>query len=255
MAIPERSFDLYKEQYWLAVNFLEDYLGIRDCSAIRILEVGSAEGGVLNYFASRGHNCYGIEYSRSRYEQACNINQHAGIRFIHGDITKPETYIKQLKERIDLIICCDVIEHISDAQKKLALLNMKNLIGKNGRLFISFPPKYSPFAGHQQVVPSWAGRLPYLFLLPDELYKSYLKLLKTKSQVVSDLISTKHSRLSISKFEMMVKTLGFKIIKKEFYLIRPIFEYRYGISRLKYCYTNKLAKEIFTLGAVYLLYQ
>ncbi len=253
--IPERSLGFHKEQHWLAANFLENYLELKERSGLRILEIGSAEGGVLNYLASKGHCCFGIEHSWSRYEMACKINQSVRIHFIHGDITEPKTYATQLNDLMDIIISCDVIEHIPADKKEAALLNMKNLLAINGLLFISFPPKYSPFAGHQQVVPSWAGRIPYLFLLPDGLYAAYLKRLKTSVQTVADLIATKHDRLSINQFEKLAQNLGLKILKKDFYLIRPAYEYRFGIRRLRHNCTNFILKEILTLGAVYLLHQ
>ncbi|HPC35212.1 MAG TPA: class I SAM-dependent methyltransferase [Candidatus Marinimicrobia bacterium] len=251
--ISPRNLNFHKEQYWTAANFLNKYIGIPHLSGLRILEVGSAEGGALNYFANKNNQCYGLEYSRGRLEIARELNKSSGIVFIHGDITEASSYENQLREKMDLIICCDVIEHIANEKKAVALKNMQDLLQKDGRLYISFPPKYSPFAGHQQGLPSWLHRIPYLFLLPDKLYSAILKSRKIRAYIISNMLATKHSRLSINQFEKMVRENGFRILKKDFFLIRPRFKYHYGIPYLRHRCDLKIVREIFSLGAVYLL--
>ncbi|MFH1212579.1 MAG: class I SAM-dependent methyltransferase [Candidatus Neomarinimicrobiota bacterium] len=251
--IPASNINFHKEQYWAAANFIENYIGLSGQSNLRILEVGSAEGGGLKYFAEKGHSCYGLEYSPGRSEIAETLNQSGGIRFINGDITDLESYLDRLDAKMDLVLCCDVIEHIPSDKKELALRNMKYLLKDNGLLFISFPPKYSLFAGHQQVIPDWTRWLPYLFLLPDKLYSAFLGWRGVRSAIVAEMLATKHSRLSINQFEKMVYESDFRILKKDFYLIRPRFEYRYGIRRLRLRCDVKIIREILNLGAVYLL--
>jgi len=251
--ISPRNLNFHKEQYWTAVNFLEKYISISPVSGLRILEVGSAEGGGLNYFATKNNQCYGLEYSRGRLEIARELNKSSKIIFIHGDITEASSYENQLQDKMDLIICGDVIEHIANEKKAAALQNMRDLLQKGGRIYISFPPKYSPFAGHQQGLPGWLHRIPYLFLLPDKFYSVILKSRGIRADIISNMLATKHSRLSIKRFEKMVYENGLRILKKDFFLIRPRFKYNYGIPYIGHRCDLPIVREIFNLGAVYLL--
>jgi len=251
--ISGKNLNFFKEQYWVAANFIGNYIGLSGKSNLRVLEVGSAEGGGLKYFAERGNTCYGLEYSPGRTEIARNLSQSDAVFFINGDITKPDSYQGQIDEQMDVVVCCDVIEHIDSSQQENALINMKNMLKNDGRLYISFPPKYSPFAGHQQVLPVWLRYIPFLFFLPDEWYAPLMRRFGVRGAIVENMLATKHSRISTKRFERLVFNSGLKIEKKDFYLIRPRFKYRWGISCVRHRFDPGIVREIFTLGAVYLL--
>ena len=68
-----------------------------------------------------------------------------------------------------------MIEHIPE--QELALNNIYDLLSIGGKLFMSFPPKFCAYAGHQQTIPKILGKLPYLYLLPNSIYVLYLKLI------------------------------------------------------------------------------
>ena len=68
----------YKEQYWYAENFVENFLTVDSSSKLNVLEIGTAEAGLLKYFYEKGHNCYGIEYSPVRH------NNSIGLDTIHN---------------------------------------------------------------------------------------------------------------------------------------------------------------------------
>ena len=72
------------------------------------------------------------------------------------------------------------LEHISN--KETALSNMFSILRPGGKLFISYPPKYCAYAGHQQTVSNIFGKIPYIHLLPDFLYKLYLKMINCPSK-------------------------------------------------------------------------
>ena len=154
---------------------------------------------------------------------------------------------------MDIVICRDVIEHISNEKKIVAIKNMTRFLSKGSLLFISFPPKYSPFAGHQQNISNKLGKIPYLFLLPNKLYTFYLKILRVPETTIQTLLYTKRQRISVWEFEKMIKQIGLKILSREYFIIRPIFEYRYDIKRKKVKFLNSYLKEFLTLGATYIL--
>ncbi len=240
----------YNEQYWYAENFLEQFLKIEDTPKLNILEIGTAEAGLLKYFAEKGHNCYGIEYSQVRFQNAIDLNTQPNLKVIHGDITKPETYNEFENILFDVIVVRDVIEHIPE--RETALQNIHALLKPEGKLFFSFPPKYSPFAGHQHVLPSKFCRFPYLYMLPDFIYKKYLLFFNIIPESVEYYLRIKRDRISINHFNHLIKKYNYYLVNKSSYFIRPNYEYRYNMKRKK----NPLSfipifDELFSMGVIF----
>lgn len=247
-----KKIKTYKEQYWYGENFLENFLSLDSKKNLTILEIGSAEAGLLKYFSDKGHNCYGLEYSESRHKTALQLNSGSNIKLICADITIADSFNKDLHfNSFDIIIMRDVIEHIHDKQK--ALTNVFALLKDDGIFYISFPPKYSPYAGHQQNLPGIIGKLPYIHLLPGKFYNKFLKSLGLNEDSVASYTDVKKTRLSLSNFFKLIKTTGFKIERKEYYLIRPNFEIRYNMKRIRNRFSFSIFSEIFTLGSKFIL--
>lgn len=251
--VPVRNLNYFNEQYWYAGHVLKDFLNLSEEKGLSICEVGTAEGGTLQYFAEKGHRCYGIEFAVHRYEIAVLLNQHSGIRFVNGDITHPETYRDKIPDALDLVICRDVIEHIEAEKKIVALQNMVAMLKSRGKLFVSFPPKYSAYAGHQQGIPALLGKLPYLHCLPNKLYARYLALLKIPRLRIDNLLNVKACRLSIRLFEQMTSQLPVTVHHRQLYIVRPAHEYRFHINRIRQPLNNLFINEWFSTGALYCL--
>lgn len=242
----------YREQYWYAGNFVESFMDIDSSSPLNILEIGTAEAGLLKYFHEKGHSCYGIEYSPVRHKNSIELNEEFRDNLLHGDITDINTYSAIAGIQFDVIVLRDVIEHVKD--QSLALRNIYSLLKPGGKFFVSFPPKHSPYAGHQQVFPKKLGKLPYIYMLPDFLYKKVIHYTGLNEKSVDYYIFLKKNRLSIRKFQRLTSELNYKLIKIEKYFIRPCYEYRFNMNRT----LNPLAKipvidEFTTLGSIFLL--
>ncbi|NHZ84670.1 MAG: methyltransferase domain-containing protein [Planctomycetia bacterium] len=247
-----RHQKIFNEQDWYSKEIINPLFGEGDYSGNRILEIGCAEGGGLHFFANSGPKCYGIEYSYSRFSSAVEESNSVGITIIHGDILNPDTYKKKIQDQFDYIILRDVIEHLDD--QVLALKNIKQLLKPKGKLFISFPPKYSPYAGHQQNATNQFGRLPYIFMLPTSLYRGLLQLISQKQGTINNLLSIKRTRLSIREFEHLFSQMGFKQFKRTLYSIRPCYEFRFGWRKRKNPFGSfPIIRELITLGALYIL--
>lgn len=192
----------------------------------RVLEIGCGEGGVLAAFVKQNFSGVGVELDQVRLDLANTyLKKEIGenkIRFIARDIYLVDE--KELGGKFDLIILKDVIEHIHD-QKKL-LNRLQDLLSPGGAVFFGFPPWQMPFGGHQQVCKNkWLSKLPYYHLLPKNIYKWIL----TKyNEPVNDLLEVRETGISIEDFEKMVKQTNYKIINKTFYLINPIYKYKFG---------------------------
>jgi len=245
----DRQNKFFKEQYWYAKTFLKNYLPNVNYKNIKILEIGSAEGGCLKFFNKLGAKCYGIEISKGRNKYAKNRNSKK-IKFLLGDICD-SSFVDKIP-KMDIIILRDVIEHID--QKLVAMKNIYSILKRNGIIFVSYPPKYSPYAGHQQNVKNKYGRLPFIHLLPPFLYSKILNLFGEKEIRIKGHLSTKNLMISIRKIEKIFNKTGFTIYKKDFYFIRPCFEKRFGLKPRKTILNNcPIFREVFTLGAIYLL--
>lgn len=242
----------YNEQYWYAENFLEEFLEMDHLKPLNILEIGTAEAGLLKYFDEKNHNCYGIEYSEERYKNAINLHRNSNIKIIKGDITKPSSYQSFNNIKYDVIVLRDVIEHVNG--QLLALTNIANLLKEGGKFFISFPPKYSPYAGHQQVFKSKFCKLPFLHLLPNFLYRNYLSAFGITREGIDYFLMIKKIRLSISFFLSLTKSIGFKTIKKHSYFIRPNYEFRFNLKRKRnHLSFIPILDELFTMGVLFII--
>jgi len=229
--ISKRCFRCYNEQYWYGENFLFDYIGEEDVKGKNILEIGCAEAGLLKFFDHQGAICFGLELSDIRYNNAVLLNKNNSIYLFQANICEPETYRKESMIQYDIIIIRDVIEHIEE--KKIALSNIFELLKPGGKIFISYPPKYCPYAGHQQTIPNFFGKIPYLYLLPDCIYEKYLKVIGCTQKKIDYLIETKRTRISNNQMLQLIVEIGFNILKKSNWFIRPAYAFRFNIPKIK----------------------
>lgn len=213
----------------------------------RVLEVGCAEGGLMEVLQEIGMDVTGLEISEERVKIASIKNPN--LKIYLGDITNAEI-IGIIKEQYDIIIMREVIEHISD--KPTAFDNLDKLLENNGYLFISFPPKYSPFAGHQQIAKSVLKIIPYLHILPSNILKPLAKILGEREDYVEEIKLHFNTGQTIKNFEFHCALRNFIMVKKDLFLFRPIYGLRYGLPMIKLPAIPGL-KEIYTFGCETLL--
>ncbi|HIE59313.1 MAG TPA: class I SAM-dependent methyltransferase [Hydrogenothermaceae bacterium] len=253
----ERYFKIQKEvteEY--IIPFLSDFFNIGKPQTV--LEIGSAEAGVLKAFTDKGHNCVGIELSSNRVETAKTLMakelEEKKVRFFSRNIydINPE---EELEFKFDLIILKDVIEHIHDQEKFISIL--KNFLKKNGKVFFAFPPWQMPFGGHQQVA---ANKListsPYIHLLPMFLYKFVLKIFGETDAKIESLTEIKETGISIERFEKIIKNSKYNIVKKKFYLFNPIYKWKFDIKpREQFSFISSIPyiRNFFTFGVYYII--
>jgi SAM-dependent methyltransferase len=218
--------DLNASKY--VIPFIEEEKKI--ASGTRVLEIGCGEGGVLRSFLNRGCIVTGIDLSQSRLDIAAKLFEEeiktGKAIFIFGDIYDVGT---TLKEKYDLIVLKDTIEHIFNQENLMRFL--KSILKDNGKVFLGFPPWQMPFGGHQQVSEKKIfNMLPYIHLLPNRLYKFILKSLGNKDNFIKELMEIKETKLSIEGFEKIIKSAGYKIDKVKFFLINPIYEMKFNLE-------------------------
>lgn len=223
-----------EKHFYEQIEYTKKYLipyfqkHIPEFHKLSVLEVGCAEGGLLEVLMELGMEVCGIEISQERADIAKEKNPKLNI--IVGDIMD-EKLAEKVGKKFDFVIMREVIEHIPD--KYAAFRNLDLLTTDEGYLFVSFPPKRSPFAGHQQIAKSFLKMIPYLHVLPETLLRPVAKKLGEKSDYVDEIKMHYSTGMVIDQFELLYMLKSFKPVKKELFLFRPIYAYRFGLPTIK----------------------
>ncbi len=233
----------YYEQKRFAQSYLIPFLhnNIPGFKGLRILEVGCAEAGFLDQLQRAGMQCAGIELEKARVDLALEKNEQLNLYV--GDITDAD-FCEQIGT-FDLIVAREVIEHVPDRQKMFA--NMNKLLNPGGFLYITFPPRFSPFAGHQQNGRTFLRYLPFLHYLPAAGLEWLGRMAGEPDYHIQNIIRNYRDGLSLRRFRHYVGSFSFDILVWDLFFIRPVFSYRYGWKPLRLP-DIPLLREIFTLG-------
>ncbi len=201
----------------------------------RVLEVGCGEAGVLKAFLDKGCVATGVELDAARLQLACEFLQpevEAGrVTLIHRNIFDLEL-ARRLARQFDLVVLKDVIEHIPDPAARMA--DLAAFLSPQGYLFFGFPPWQMPFGGHQQkCYHRLLKGLPYFHLLPAPLYRALLTRAGEPSGVVDELLALQKTGLSIERFESCLAQAGLRVVRKQFYLVNPIYKFKFGLRAVR----------------------
>jgi SAM-dependent methyltransferase len=227
------------------IPFLE-----RQCPGFRtyrILDVGCAEAGFLDALHAAGIPGLGLELEPNRIATSKSFNQ--GLDIIEGDITDPDI-VARVNKTFDLIVIRDVIEHIPD--KHIVFEHLNALLRPGGFIYITFPPRLSPFGGHQQNAKSFLRRIPWLHLLPAPIVRGLGSVAGEHPAIVESIITQRRIGLSIRRFEELAAQHGCRIYLKDLFLFRPVFRVRYSLPTQKMP-DVPLVREFLALGCECLL--
>lgn len=223
---PSMAEKHFFEQRKHAEAYLLPYF-VRHCPDFRrfqILDVGCAEAGFLDALHAAHIPGMGLELERERIATSKGFNPELEIR--EGDITDPDI-VSRLNRTFDLIVIRDVIEHIPDRDRVFEHLNA--LLRPDGFIYITFPPRFSPFGGHQQNGRSILRAIPYVHLLPPSVIRGLGTLVGEHPQIIESVITQRQIGLSIGQFERLCAAHDYRIHHKELFLFRPVFHVRYGL--------------------------
>jgi 2-polyprenyl-3-methyl-5-hydroxy-6-metoxy-1,4-benzoquinol methylase len=224
---------------------------------MRVLEIGSGEGGVLKPFMERGCTGIGVEFDLVRIEfgkmwMGKEIEE-GRLTLLGKDIYDVDA-VDELGGNFDIIILKDVIEHIHDQRKLIG--HLKVFLKPDGVIFFGFPPWQMPFGGHQQICKNkWLSRLPYFHLLPSFLYRMILKLAREN---VDEMMEIKQTGISIERFETICKQQGYELLHRKHYLINPIYQWKFGWkpkTQFKLISTLPFIRNFLTTCVYYLIRQ
>ncbi len=258
--LEESSIDPVVVYYWgymydLSNDYMLDYLtnhGV-DFNGAKVIEIGSAEGGNLCAMAQRGAaQLVGTDIAEERLESARKIAAilDLDITYSSNDIIyeeQPEEWVG----KFDLALLRDVIEHLDDAE--VALRNIGGLLRQNGLLYVTFPPWYSPFGGHQQLLMNGMSKIPWMHYLPRPLFEKAIA--SGRPADVVEVRRLRDIRMSIAKFRNAALRAGYEIADEQLFFIRPVFKSKFGLRPIKANLLKGIPglRDVLALEAGYLL--
>lgn len=226
----ERFEQQYQNAKEHVLPFIESKFPLQ--SGMNVLEIGCGEGGVLKAFIEKGCIATGVDLLEEKMKLGRPFLQEElnnGKLFLIIQNVYDEHFEKKFSRHFDLIILKDTIEHIPEQEQMIPYL--KKLLKNNGKIFFGFPPWYMPFGGHQQLCSNkLLSMLPYYHLLPRFVYKLLLQIFEKDDSLVYELLFIKSTGISIERFEKIVKRSGYKIVGEKFYLINPIYQYKFRLK-------------------------
>jgi SAM-dependent methyltransferase len=230
-------------------NYLLPYFNkhIPHLAGCQVLEIGCAEGGFLQVLTQVGLDARGLELSAGRVATALQYAPRIQIKV--GDITDPEIP-KLIGTQFDLIVLRDVMEHIPT--REITFRNLNELLKKSGYLYITFPPKFSAYGGHQQNARSLIKFIPFFHLLPEAVIRKAGSFLRENPLAMEQILKTYKNGLSIHEFENLCTAYRFSIKVKELFFSRPVFKTRYGLPMIRFP-NLPYFREFLASGCEYLL--
>jgi 2-polyprenyl-3-methyl-5-hydroxy-6-metoxy-1,4-benzoquinol methylase len=135
--IPTESF--FREQYTTGSDiyrFLSRHL-VHNIENIRVLEIGSGAGGILQYFRDQGNEVSGCDLDREYLEYG--VNQH-GLDLKYGDLAQMASM-----EPPDMILYSQVLEHVNNPVDELRQL--RKICHEGTVIYIGVPGiRYLPWS-------------------------------------------------------------------------------------------------------------
>jgi SAM-dependent methyltransferase len=255
-SIDARDKYLWGYMYSLATEYMIPYLEAKGIPirGASVIEIGCAEGGNLCAMAEHGAvDLAGTDIATERLASAEHIASLLGlsITFSSHDIIYQEPQPEWLG-RFDVAFLRDVIEHLDDAT--IALRNIKRVLKPGGVLYVTFPPYYSPFGGHQHLLGNWVGRIPYMHLLPGPIFRSMVATSTVERNKVE--VERLHGiRMSTNKFRRAARDAGYQMTDEKLYFIRPVFKMKFGLHPISANFMRPIPgiRDVVALEAGYIL--
>jgi SAM-dependent methyltransferase len=230
MNLHPRTIRNVRMQYRLAERTLIPWmesLGVLPDRAT-VCEIGCAEGGVLAAFVDRGATkALGTDIQEPLLRivsQPVWSGLGYEITFTQHDVIYDEIP-DEWKGAFDVVLLRDVIEHLDDAG--VALKNIARLLKPGGVVVVTFPPYTSPFGGHQQLLGTKLGSIPFVHLLPWKLFHSIIRGGDPDNQ--EELERLHRIRCSASKVIGASERAGLDLVSQRYFALRPVFRWKYQL--------------------------
>ena len=222
-----------------------------------VLEIGCGDGGCGAAFFAAGCRVVMMDLDERLVSVARRHNEGEGVdaKVYVGDVFDENAAFYR-EGPFDLVMFRDVIEHLVDAAGALAVV--RRFLSREGLVFVVFPPYYSAYGAHQQILPRKKilflpfNKLPYIQLLPRALFES---LVEGEGAAHREVKRLSGIRLTVSGFERAVRKAGLAAVRRRMYLSRPSFALRYGLPVVGASILGAIpwVREVTVTAAYYLL--
>lgn len=229
MDLHARTKRNFRMQYRLAhrtlIPWLEALGALPDNAAV--CEIGCGEGGVVDALAQHGTSfALGTDIMGTLLDQISSpLAENLGLRvtFAHHDVINafiPDAWL----HRFHVVVLRDVIEHLANPEQ--ALRNIRRLVAPGGTLLITFPPYTSPFGGHQQLLGTFVGSIPFVHMLPASIFNAIVE--RGDPMNRDEVKRLSHIRCSADRIKRAAETEDYIIIDEKYYGLRPVFRWKYN---------------------------
>ena len=146
----------------------------------RVLEVGCGDGGCAAAFERAGAQVVMMDVEQRLVDIARELNDREGVhaKAFVGDVFD-EAGAFYDEGPFDIVVFRDVMEHLEEPARALQIVARH--LSSDGLVFVVFPPYYSPYGAHQQILPRKKlgflpyNKLPYVQLLPDRSFSAIIR--------------------------------------------------------------------------------
>lgn len=223
----------------------------------RMLEIGCGDGGVGAAFYRAGCSVVMSDIEERLVLIAREANAEEGIdsKVFTGDVYDLSNPVYK-EGPYDIVLFRDVMEHLERPSEALRI--MRRHLNANGVIFVVFPPYYSPYGAHQQILPRKKlgpipyNKLPFVQLLPDVCFGAIVAGDGAPNDEVRRL---RGIRLTLRKFRRAVAEADYNVRASRMFLSRPSFALRYGIPTIPASFIGAvpLLNELLVTAAYFLL--
>lgn len=215
-----------------------------------LIDVGCGEGGGVCAMCDSGMHCVGFDLEEHRIAMARLLQGDRTIQWEIGDLYG--TGVPFAGMQFDLVVLHDVFEHLD--RKQEVLEKLKRYMKRDGKLMITFPPYYSAYGAHQQLLNTSWVKIPFFHLIPLALTWLLPRLKGESSRIVEEVQKLGALKMGMSMFEEIITRGGLRVLHKQAYIIGPN-HIRFGLKPIPAgpVADIPLLREVACTGVVYLL--
>jgi SAM-dependent methyltransferase len=215
-----------------------------------VIDVGCGEGGGVCAMHDAGARVDGFDLMEHRVHSALELQDDRGISFRVGDLYSDDSPFPP--GGYDLVVLHDVFEHLD--RKPEMLTKLMSFAREDGVVMITYPPYFSGYGGHQQMLKTWYARLPFMHLFPGFSNRWLPRLRDEHLTFVQEVQKLSQLKMGMSGFERIVQNAGFEVVGYESYLVSPN-HIRFGLKPIKAGLFGRVPgiREVACSGVAYLV--
>ena len=179
--VKKEDYNSWQSYYWdyqriLAEDYYIPYL-LENSAALKFklksfsaIDIGCGNGGFIDAFKTINERASESAINGIEIKKFSSWRNRDADYSVHNIL---EDDNKNYRQKYDLVILRDVIEHIHKKDKDQFMIEAASFLKFDGEMLVTFPPYLSPFGLHQQaIMKSFLKYIPFLSLLPKSILKA-----------------------------------------------------------------------------------